>query len=192
MKTRISRLCMIAGICLLVAAAVLLGFWQWRILSSQQKATAYVQTIRALIPQPQGATLEERQNNTMPVLSIAEKNFAGILEMPRFGSSLPVCADWGEVSKYPCCLDGSVYDRTMQIGTTSQAGQYDFYREITVGDSVFFTDMEGNRFSYEVTDIRYKKHADQSTLRQKDAALTVFIKNMYSFEYIILYCDPLH
>ena len=74
----------------------------------------------------------------------------------------------------------------------SQKGQYDFYRDISVGDSAFFTDMEGNRFSYTVTDIRYEKNAAQSTLQCKDTSLTLFVKNVYAFEYVIIYCDVVH
>ena len=191
MKKRTNQLCVLMGICLLVVAALVLILWQWSIHKSQQEATKYVQIIHTSIPEPQGAPLEERRDNTMSVLSINGKDFVGILEMPQFGSVLPVCADWGEVSKYPCRLDGSIYDRTMQIGGTSQKGQYDFYREVSVGDRVFFTDMEGNRFSYEVTDIRYEKHADQAALSRQDAALTLFIKNVYDFEYIVLFCNVL-
>ena len=190
-KQLAGRLCMILGICLLVTAALVPAMWQWNIRTSQKKAEGYVHTIRTLTPQPQNAALEQRRDNTMAVLSIDGTDFVGILEMPKFGTSLPVCADWGEISKYPCRFGGSVYDRTMQIGGTSQTGQYDFYREISVGDSVFFTDMEGNRFSYAVTDIRYEKHADQAALQQTDSALTLFIQNIYGFEYIVIFCDTL-
>ncbi len=185
------RLCLLSGICLLVGAAVVLTAWFWTVHASRQKAADYVSTIRTLIPEPQSAVPEERRDNTMAVLSIRGTNFMGILEMPGYGSALPVCAQWGSVTKYPCCLSGSVYDRTLQIGGTSQKGQYDFFRRISVGDPVFFTDMEGNRFSYEVTDIRYEKRADQAALRQKDAALTLFVKNVYAFEYMIIFCNPL-
>jgi hypothetical protein len=51
--------------------------------------------------------------------------------------------------------------------------------------------MEGNRFSYAVADIRYEKHADQVALQQVDDALSLFIKNIYGFEYIIIYCTAL-
>lgn len=187
----IRKVLMIIGGCLLAAAFVILAAWQWNIHASEQKAKEYVSAIRELIPEPQGAVPEERRDNTMATLSVDGTDFVGILEFPQFNSVLPVCAEWGSPEKHPCRFSGSVYDRTMQIGGTSQKGQYNFYRDVSVGDRVFFTDMEGNRFSYTVTDIRYEKNADQSTLQRKDADLTLFIKNVYAFEYILIYCDVL-
>ena len=125
----------------------------------------------------------------MPVLSLEGRDFIGLLEIPKFQSALPVGAKWENTIKYPCCFSGSIYDGTLQIGATTQNGQYDFYRDISVGDKVYFTDMEGNRFGLEVKDIRYSKHADQEALQRADGALTLFIKNIYAFEYIIITCD---
>ena len=189
-KRVIAKISVIIGVCLLVIGASVLGVWQYSIHSSAQKSQEYVKTLRDLMPDVQGAVLQERKDNDMPVLCVDDIDFIGIIEMPKFGSSLPVCAQWEEVSKHPSVFSGSIYDRTIKIGATSQKGQYDFYREVSVGDPVFFTDMEGNRFAYEITDIRHENHADQTTLQQEDAALTLFIKNIYSFEYIIIFCDP--
>ena len=52
---------------------------------------------------------------------------------------------------------------------------------------LYITDMTGNRFSYTVTDIRYSNHADNDALYNK-ADLTIFVKNIYALEYIILHC----
>lgn len=188
----IRKILIVIGVCLLAAAIILLFAWQWNIHTSEQKAKEYINVIRELIPEPQGAVPEERSDNSMSVLSIDGADFVGIIEMPRYESALPVGADWGNLTKYPRRFDGSIYNGTLQIGATTQKGQYDFYRDISVGDSVFFTDMEGNRFSYTVTDIRYEKNADQSTLQCKDTSLTLFVKNVYAFEYVIIYCDVVH
>ena len=180
---------MLVGIGLLIAAAVSLFLWQNEIRTSAQQAAACVQTLKTLIPEPQGALLEERTENAMPVLSLDGTDYVGILELPTHASALPVCADWGHSSKQPCRFSGSIYDGTIQIGGTSQKGQYEFYRDISVGDAVYFTDMTGNRYTYAVKDIRYEKHADQAALASEDAALVLFIKNIYAFEYVIVFCD---
>jgi hypothetical protein len=185
----IRKALVVVGMFLLVSALSILFVWQFNIYKSERNAIRYVNAIRERIPEPQGAVPEERRDNAMSTLSIDGIDFVGILEFPQYGSALPVCADWGKPSKYPCCFTGSVYDRSIQIGSTSQKGQYDFYRDISVGDRVLFTDMEGNRFTYAVTGIRHEKNADQSTLHKKESSLTLFIKNIYAFEYIIIYCD---
>ena len=190
-RSAVRRICMLAGICLLLAAAAMLVSWQHDMRVSEQRAAEYVHTLRMLIPEPQGTVPEGRRDNTMPVLSLDGTDFIGILEMPRHGAVRPVGADWGRTARYPCRFGGSVYDGTLQIGAMSQRGQYDFHRDISVGDSLFFTDMEGNRYAFAVTDLRYEKHADQAALQRKEAALTLFIKNVYSFEYIVVFCDVL-
>ena len=188
-KSAVRRLCFLAGVGLLVAAAGVLIAWQWGIRVSEQRSESYVQTLRTLMPEPQGAVPEERQDSTMPALELDGTDFIGILELPRYGSALPVCAEWGNLTRYPCCFSGSVYDGSMQIGGTTQKGQYDFYREISVGDALYFTDMTGNRYAYEVSQIRYEKHADQAALEREAAELTLFVKNVYAFEYILIFCN---
>ena len=154
MKKRFNRICIWAGFALLAAAGILLLVWQWRIHASQEKSTHVLHQMRSLIGERRSAVLEERGDNTMSVLSVEGTDFVGFLEIPKYDSALPICAEWGNTIDYPCRFGGSVYDRTLQIGATTQSGQYDFYRELSVGDAVCFTDAEGNCFSYEITKIR--------------------------------------
>jgi len=188
-RTFIERLCLLLGIVLLVCAIAMLIWWQWNIQNSQQKATEYVQLLSTLMPDTESAFPEPRRNNSMPVLALDGKDFVGILEIPMHDSTLPVCADWGSSHQLPCLFDGSVYDGSIKIGGTSQNGQFAFYRDISVGDSVYFTDTEGRVYSYTVADLRYEKHADHEALERLDADLTLFIKNIYAFEYIIVFCS---
>lgn len=190
-RLSIRKICVLMGIALIVAGIVVTVFWLCRVNRAFKMSEYYVTSLNSVIPEPVGAVPESRRDNTMATLSVDGIDFVGILEMPRFESALPVCEDWGSVSKYPCRFDGSVYDRTLKIGLTSQKGQFDFYREISVGDAVSFVDAEGNRFGYRVSDIRYEKSASLDALTAKDSSLTLFVKNMYSREYIVIFCDVL-
>ena len=179
------------GVVLLLAGGILMLLWQYHIHTSRQQAQVYVQTLRSVMPEPRSAVPESRRDNTMAALALDGADFVGILEMPAHDLSLPVGARWGNPASYPRCFSGSVYDGSLRIGATSQAGQYDFYRDISVGDAVFFTDLAGNRYSYAVTDIRYEAHADEAALSRKEADLTLFIKNIYALEYILVFCNAL-
>ena len=182
-------ICLFAGVGLLSAALVTLFFWQRGIHTSAERAAEAVAALRTLLPSPQGAVPEARRDNSMPVLSLEGEDYIGILEIPAFGSVLPVGAHWGHSSRYPCRLSGSVYDGSIRIGATTQAGQYDFYRDISVGNALYFTDMTGSCYRYEIAEIQYREHADDENLISDQSDLTVFVKNLYALnEYIILHC----
>lgn len=183
----IRRVCVITGIGLLIAA----GAMMLRIHNARNQAQEYVHILRTLMPEPQSAVMEEWGNQAMPALSLEGTDFIGILEIPQYGSALPVSGEWGRSYLYPCRLSGSVYDGSIQIGGTSQQGQFDFYRQLSVGDRVFFTDVAGNRYAYTVTHLRYETHADQEALQRRAGDLTLFIKNIYAFEYILVFCEAL-
>ena len=186
-KINLRQLCFSAGIILILSAMVWLILWQTSAQKNTEEIKTYIDMLYELIPEPQACVLEPRTNNTMPSLNVKNENFVAIIEVPMNTSSFPVGASWNTNNKYPRRYDGSVYDGSLIIGTTNHKGQFDFVKEITVGNVLYITDMTGNRFSYTVTDIRYSNHADNDALYNK-ADLTIFVKNIYALEYIILYC----
>ena len=183
------RVCLAIGIALLIGAVAMLALWRWNITHSIKKAQYYVTTLQEIMPRPVPAALEARRDKTMSALSVDGTDFVGLIEMPQYGSVLPVCATWGSASKYPCLFTGSIYDGTVQIGATTQKGQYDFYRNLSLGDTVVYTDMEGNQYTLYITSLRSEKHADEAALTREEAALTLFIKNIYAFEYLSVSCN---
>ena len=187
--TLIRRICVIAGAAMLVGALVALIGWQWNVYDSQKQAGRLVETLYALMPETRDAIVEERRDNTMSMLSIDGRDFVGIIEMPQYGLKLPVSGEWGHISRYPCHLSGSIYDGSLQIGATTQEGQYNFYREISLDDTVVFTDVEGNRYTFRVSAMRYEKHIDQASLQRENADLTLFVKNVYAFAYLVIFCE---
>ena len=188
-REKLRKICLWAGACLLVAATVALLLWQWRIQRASGEMAETVASLQAIMPPAQSAVAEPRSDNEMPYLSLDGVPYVGILELPRYSSVLPVQARWGGISDSPCRYSGSIYDGTLQIGATTQRGQYDFYRELSLGDSVYFTDMAGNRYAYQITDLHYSDHADKETLEKYSGELLLFIKNVYGRQYLIVTCQ---
>lgn len=190
-KLSFRSICLIVGIVLILLSMSLLIFWQSRIKRNAEALSVYVQTLEELIPEVQSAVIEPRVNNAMPSLNVHGNNFIAILELPANDASLPVGASWSVMDAYPCLYTGSAYDGSLIVGTSNQKGQFDFVKEISVGNAVYVTDMTGNQFSYKVTDIQYCDHADNQTLSSESDDLTIFVKNIYAFEYIIIRCSAL-
>lgn len=137
------------------------------------------------IPQGYTATVEKRQSTF--VLTNTCKNADDPGELPPTGDTTNIM-----LHVLLMLGSGSIYDGTMQIGATTQKGQYDFYRELSVGDTLIYTDVEGNQYTFVITSLRYEEHADQAALQREEAPLTLFLKNIYSFEYLIIFCDVLY
>lgn len=190
-KLSFRSICLSSGITLILLSMVILIFWQGEIKHNAEAVFEYVRTLEELIPEVQSAVIEPRVNNIMPSLNAHGNNFIAVLELPANNASFPVGASWGNMDAYPCLYSGNAYDGSLIIGTSNQRGQFEFVKDISVGNAVYVTDMTGNRFSYEVTDIQYSDHADNQTLSSEFNDLTIFVKNIYAFEYIIIRCSAL-
>lgn len=188
-KTNISRICLVLGLLLVIASVCLIVVRFVSLDCNSQRNDEYADIIGSIIPTPRPAVLEERTDNTMPSLNIDGNDFCALIEMPAYGARLPIGSGWIKNAYFPCRFDGYAYDRSMIIGTSNAAGQLDFVKQISVGDSVYLTDMLGNRFSYAVSDIKYHEHAEGDAIYSDTADLVIFVKNVYDFEYIMLYCN---
>ena len=89
---------------------------------------------------------------------------------------------------YPCRFHGSVYDGTLVIGGYDQVGQFDFFDRINPGAHIYVTDMTGTEFEYHVVRIDRAKEINAEKLMNQNAGLTLFVRNRYSMEYLIVRC----
>jgi len=188
MKKRLSKrkLCIISGSGLMTISLVILLIWIISPSIYNKKCIEYTNTIRELIPPSQNAFPEDRQDNTMPSLSIDNVDFIALAEFPAFNEALPVSFQWGNTDKYPRRFTGSVYNNTLVIGASDRTGQLDFVHHVSVGDTLFITDMTGSRYSYVVSDISISDNANLETLQNSEADLTLFVKSALSFKYTII------
>ena len=171
-----------------VAAALFSQIWGRQNGANAREAA---QQLLSRMPQTTRGLPHTRQNTAMPVLQLEGMDYVAVLEVPRFDKVLPVANQWnsGELRRQPCRYYGSAWDNTLVIGGSDGKGQLDFITRIDVGTQVFVTDMTGARFAYRVREVERAKKADADTLLAEDG-LTLFARNSYGLEYVILRCAP--
>lgn len=86
----------------------------------------------------------------MPKVEIDGKEYIGILEIPSLGLTLPVLRQWSYagLKKAPCCYAGSAYESGFVIAAHNYDGHFGRLKNLSEGDSIRFTDADGNVFEY--------------------------------------------
>ena len=182
---------LILGVSLILAGALALLGSQVQAKAAAREARAIYDGISALLPTRSPGVTGLFADPAMPVLELAGTDFCGILEIPAYGVRLPIADRWksADTRRYPCRFSGSVYDGTLVLGGSDQAGQLTFCDRIDVGETIRITDLTGMEFSFSVTRVDRNSSAEAGWLTESGAALTIFVRDATSLGYIALRCD---
>lgn len=180
----------ILGVLLILSSLGFLIFTQLQAVSSQKKTTTLCAQIEALLPQRTSGMAGSYSNPEMPILQLQGDDFIGLVEVSAFGLKLPIGSEWdtSKLTAYPCRLYGSVYNSTLILGGSDQAGQFDFFKNTDLGCVVTVTDMTGAEYTYTVFRVDRSKTADADKLMDQGSDLTLYVRDRYSMDYIILRC----
>lgn len=91
----------------------------------------------------------------MPVVEIEGRGYVGYISIPSQDLELPVineCTD-KNMRIAPCRYYGSAYMNNLVIAAHNYTNHFGRLGSVMVGDPVEFTDVDGNRFRYTVTDL---------------------------------------
>ena len=185
-----SKLLQILGCLLIFCGLGLLVFSRLHAEKAQTAAAQVLEQIEVILPERTAGAMDTYSTMEMPVLQIGGQDFSAVLDVPAFGRTLPVDHVWGadKVTSFPCRFYGSVYDGSLVIGGADQQGQFDWLDQIQQGSVVTITDMTGAEFSYVVDRVDRSKTAQAEVLISEAADLTLFVRDAYSLEYVIVRC----
>ena len=180
---------LILGGLLMVCGLSLMLFFQLRSGNAEKTADATVKQILAFLPEQTPGIPENYTNIAMPVLALENGDYCGLVEIPAFGICLPLDNTWDtdKLWAHPCRFWGSVYDKSLVIGSSGQ--QFSFCDKIDLGAYVSITDMTGAEYTYTVSRVDRSRHADQSWLLSDKYDLTLFARGTFSLEYIAVRCS---
>ena len=91
----------------------------------------------------------------MPTQEIEGNDYIGVVDIPSLGLFLPVMSEWSypKLKLAPCRYHGSAYTGCLTIIAHNDRTHFGLLREVPVGIQVFFTDVKGRQFSYEVSTV---------------------------------------
>ncbi len=112
----------------------------------------------------------------MPTAHVEENGYIGILTIPSQGLELPILAQWSDANlkTAPARFSGSAYTGDMIIAGHNYDSHFGRIPDMKLGDTLYFTDIDGNRFAYEMIDLVILGPDDVEALEEGDWDLTLF------------------
>lgn len=188
-RTRKGRAFVAAGLLLLLAALGLTGYNLWDDARASASASEGYEQLEKLIPKGEavwqgtdsaGEVLYPdyvlNPDMEMPTLEIDGHDYIGTLEIPSLELSLPVLSEWSypKLKLGPCRYTGSVYRDDLVIAAHNYTRHFGSLKNLAEGDTVIFTDVDGNVFTYEMAVMETLMPTETEEMTGGDYDLTLF------------------
>ena len=162
MKQKIGKICMVLGARLILASLGLLAYNKW----DAARADKAAQTALGELEDTLTRTIEEKNkaddvvlqpeldpDQPMTEVELDGWNYIGYLSIPSIGLNLPVMSEWSYAGLKiaPGRYSGSTYADNMVVCAHNYAKHFSPIKWLAEGAEVYFTDMDGMRWSYEVS-----------------------------------------
>ena len=201
------KLCTALGLLLLLAALLLTAYNLWRDAMASisvdfvlEHLTPALSSRQAALPAlPSGEDLEEafipdyvlNPEMAMPEENIDGRSYIGVLDIPALELSLPIISEWSydALQIAPCRYSGSAYLDNLVIAGHNYRSHFASLPQLQPGDTVTFTDMDGNVFSYEVSSLETLSPYAISDMTSGDWDLTLFTCTVGGQSRLAIRCD---
>ncbi len=134
------------------------------------------------------------ENGEMPTITIDGYEYIGTLEIPRFDLELPVQDQWSYEGfrVAPGRYAGSVWTSDMVIAAHNYDRHFGHLQELEAGDTVVFTDVLGNVFTYTVDEVDTLEPTAVEEMTSGDWDLTLFTCTLGGMTRVTVRCSETH
>lgn len=202
MRDKKGSLLIFLGLLLIVAALSLAAFNLW---DGSRAAASAERVLLKLPPEIHGTPSGERPAaaeavipdyildpcREMPTAEVEGRAYIGVLEIPALALELPVIGEWSypALKVAPCRYAGSAYLDDLVIAAHNYTRHFGRLKELSEGDAVTFTDMDGNVFHYQVAVLETMVPTAVEEMTSGDYALTLFTCTVGGQSRIAIRCD---
>lgn len=191
------RVLVLLGVLLLLGAAGLYGYNQWVDYQAGVESETAVLTLVEEIQSREVVIQEVPQAEEGPSeaqLKVAELDgayYMGVLTIPSLGKILPIQSDWSmsQLKRSPCRYSGSVAEGELVIAGHNYKKHFSGLATLKQGDSIVFTDLEGNQIFYEVREIYTVAATDINGMVNSGYDLSLFTCNYGGKARVTVRCD---
>lgn len=187
---------------LLIAAALVLSLYNSRL--NHQAGNASKEALDTLQPmivptatprseRPDPIDLPEYELNPdipMPVQTANGYDYIGVLSIPSLELELPVLEEWDydRLNIGVCRFSGSIYRKNMVICGHNYPLHFGTLKNLHYGDSLQFTDVDGNVFNLAVAEIEILPSTALEEMTAGNYALSLFTCDLNRTNRITIRC----
>ena len=117
--------------------------------------------------------------------------YIGYLSIPSLGLELPVMSEWDytRLKIAPCRYAGSVKTDNLVIAAHNYRRHFGPIKKLAIGDEVYFTDVDGIVFCYEVVEMVTLSPTAVEEMSAGDYDLTLFTCTYGGQSRVTVRCD---
>lgn len=188
MKKKLSLVCMGFGTVFLVAAVALLIYNRYDDRRAGKRIDEIQRAFEVIMVDISVKTAEDEQHEAesetdegyvMNTVEMDGENYIETLTIPELALKLPIMADWSypKLKDAPCRYIGSVWTDDLVICGHNYTRHFGYLKYLEAGNLVTFTDVDGNVFYYEVSEVIILQPTDGDELLSHESGdwdLTLF------------------
>ena len=127
----------------------------------------------------------------MPVKSVDGRDYVGVISIPAIERELPVFSEWSyaNLATAPCRYSGTAYLGNMVICAHNYSIHFGSLKNLSYGDAVTFTDVDGNVFEYQVIEIETVDPYAVEQMTVGDWDLTLFTCTLGGATRVTVRCE---
>lgn len=177
MKRKIGIALMAIGLALLSSAGALLVYNYIENKRAEESADVLVDSLMGEIERNRLTEIEtDPFDREMKVVDIDGYGYIGYIYIPALNLELPVMDKWdyNRLKISPCRYYGSTKTDNLVIAAHNYRSHFKYIGQLKPGESVIFSDMEGNKHSYIVTVVEVLKPTDVEKVKDTGDDLILY------------------
>ena len=153
MRKWMGVLCLFLGVVCILSSVGFVVYNRWEDKNAEEIAQSLLEDVQSIIEEKITEPDDTEQIPTeMATVKVDGYDCIGILSVPVLDLELPVLTEWSyaKLKKAPCLYYGTYFEKDFVIAAHNYQSHFGRLSELQTGDIVFFTDVNGATYYYEV------------------------------------------